>query len=281
MDYDFPTATQTGGGCGCAAPQVGGAQVAERRRRQQVGGNFSAPTETQQAGLDKAAAWRAEVKALREANPGMSYKEALHEASLRRQEGSEYKTVKTRYVQALDKAREERKSDREYKPSGKKNKRPLTMEAAQRILLKYYRDRADQFEQPLSALKKKIASCTRSEAVLKACPTGTRSRASAKQADCDKAWKYRTSKLADASKRKSGPARYSIDGLDNLCGDEKKDARKASKLYNLKSLAKRVVPKVTTKTEENSVLIPGTNRRILKGGKRHLQLISEGILPPM
>ena len=106
---------------------------------------------------DKAKIWRQEVNAVKD-ELGVSYKQALIIASSRRKEkNGEYKTTKEQYVKKLD---DKRKNGKIYSPYGKKNKRPLSLDAAQTILLQYYRQRAEKYKNgPLSAIKKDISSC--------------------------------------------------------------------------------------------------------------------------
>lgn len=76
-----------------------------------------------------------------------------------------YMTVNGRYMDKLYMKRDQTKKklgldeSKSYRYSGRKNKRPLTMSAAEGILLKYYRDRSNQYKNPLSAMRKNIASC--------------------------------------------------------------------------------------------------------------------------
>uniref|UniRef100_A0A6C0BJU2 Uncharacterized protein n=1 Tax=viral metagenome TaxID=1070528 RepID=A0A6C0BJU2_9ZZZZ len=199
------------GGCGC-----------------QTGGAF---TPVAQA---KAAVWRSEVKAVKD-ETGVSYKEALTIASARRKAAPGYQSVKEKYVAKLDARRKD--PTKAYKPSGKKNKRPVTFEAAENILLRYYRDRAAQYKRgPLAALRKNIASCPKKhpEKVLTACKSGPKG-VPIVTPECAKSWKFRPGKSA---KFATGPVAYKIRGLNDLCGEENKPARKGSKLYNMKFMLK-------------------------------------------
>lgn len=202
---------------------------------QQCGGStFKNPspkhTLTEDARLG-AQEWVNEVKAVKR-QQGVTFKEALTVASERRQRNIPgYKTVEERY---LNKLKESRKSP-DYRFSGAKNKRPVTFSAAEAILKKYYTDRADQFKKgPLSAMRKKIASCPKKhpERVLIACKADLNGRPIV-TSECANSWKYRPGRFAKAH---TGPGIYDIHGLDDLCGEQNQEARKESKLYNKKRL---------------------------------------------
>jgi hypothetical protein len=193
-------------------------QQRQRRQRQQRGGDYA---KLPPSATDKAAVWRAEVRDVQD-ELGVSYKEAMSIASERRKGAdTSYKTMNERYVEHLDDVRQ---ADRHYQPYGRKNKRPLSLEAAQRLLLQYYRQRANQYKNgPLPAMRKNIASCHKD-------PARTLTPGD------PKSWKYRPGKYA---KGPTGPGYYDMDGLDNLCGPNNKQARKESELYNMKFMHKK------------------------------------------
>lgn len=196
--------------------------------KSQCGGRL---TEAAKSGARR---WVAEVKAV-QAERGLSYKEALKVASERRKmENPAYMTTKDKYLEKLNQAR---KSGAAYRPSGKKNKRPVTFDAAQRILLQYYRDRSGQFvKSPLTAMRKNIGSCHKDpRKTLVACESG-RSGLPVVTPECANSWKFRPGKNAVSA---SGPGQYDIKGLSNLCGKANKAARASSKLYNMSRMVRR------------------------------------------
>jgi hypothetical protein len=244
------------GGCGCGQSNYS---------EQQGGAYKELPPEA----LDKAKIWRDEVKAVQN-ELGITYKQALQEASKRRKENDDqYKTMEQRYVEHLDSIRQ---SDKKYHPYGSKNKRPLSFEAAQRLLLQYYKERADQYKKgPLTAMKKKISSCHADpKRTLIACPPGIKSKKDAleKAPECVGSWKYRPGKHAKGA---TGPGYYDIEGLDNLCGPEKAQMRKESKLYNMKK------PKTSTQKGGSGDFMtnPFTGRPIKIGGETHKKVIEK------
>jgi len=132
-------------------------------------------------------------------------------------------------------------------PYGHKNKRPVTMEAAKQILLKYYRDRATNFKKgPLSAMKRDISMCKDKAHTLTPCTHYTKTVGSDGKEhvewfpeDCRDSWKYRPGKFTDG---RTGPGVYDIDGLDNLCKKQGREGmKKTSKLYNMKGMHKKPV----------------------------------------
>src|ERR1044071_4847731 len=88
-------------GGGCMLPQV-------PTSSRQTGGAYKV---LPQKALDKASIWRNEVKQVQQ-ELKISYRDALKEASKRRQAAGDYKTSRQRYVQRLDATR---KTDREYR----------------------------------------------------------------------------------------------------------------------------------------------------------------------
>ncbi len=232
-----------------------------QRQRQQSGGAKSLPD----SALAGAQVWRAEVKAV-QAKTGVSYKEAMSLASAERQKKAGYATSKARYASKLSASR---KVGTTYRPSGSKNKRPLSLAASQRILLNYYRDNKESFGKngPLAALRKDIGSCRPKGRTLTPCPANIKTKAQAKGHACADSWKYRP---GTNSKSATGPGQYDMAGLDNLCGQDNLAARKASKLYNMKFMHKKV--KVAGPTVTN----PLTGRKIRQGGATHKALIAKG-----
>lgn len=192
---------------------------------------------------DGANAWIHEVKAL-QLRTSMTFKEALSEASARRKDRIPmYMTVNERYIANLDAKRDQTKikhgskENTLYRYSGRKNKRPLTMPAAERILLKYYRDRSNRYKNPLSAMRKNIASCHKDpKRTLYACQSDEKKMPIMTQ-QCANSWKFRPGKY---SKSPTGPGYYDIHGLNDLCGTENAKTRKESKLYNMSYMRKKV-----------------------------------------
>ena len=255
-------------GCGCG-PQ-----------KEQSGGAYK---QFNQQALSKADAWRQEVKQIQQSE-GISYKEAISLASARRKQNNpNYRTTKQKYVENLDNIRQQ---DRDYQPYGRKNKRPLSLQAAQRILLQYYRNRSDQYQRgPLAAMRKNISSCHKEpNKTLKACPENVRSGQQAKtnSPECQKNWKYRPGKYAKGA---TGPGYYDMDGLNNLCGPQNAQARKQSPLYNMKFMQtkkKQAIQKGGNadnfESDQNKIKNPITGRWIKVGGNIHQQLIEQGHL---
>jgi len=257
---------QMGGSCGC------GSKSQASLGPIQMGGDYkNLPT----SALDKAAIWREEVKKVQTQYGIKSYKEAMKKASdLRKEKDDQYKTMRQRYVEHLDSIRQDKTAA--YSPYGSKNKRPLSLEAAQRILLQYYRQRADQYEKgPLTAMRKKISSCHKNpKRTLTPCPPGVKSKQQALQIspECVGSWKYRPGKNA---KGPTGPGYYDMDGLDNLCGPENAQARKESQLYNMHFMHKKSKQKGGG---NDYIKNPLTGRDIKRGGETHKKLIADGIL---
>ncbi len=266
------------GGCGCGVNKSNGSNKSNRsnqlNKQFQMGGDYK---DLPEEALYKAATWRNEVNAYREQNNDVSYKDALKAVSNQRKTNNgSYKTMNQRYVENLDSIR---KSDREYQPYGRKNKRPLSLEAAQRLLLQYYRQRADQsLVPPLNRLKKNISTCHKDEKrTLKPCPQGVISKKSAQSSapECVKSWKFRPGKFA---KGDTGPAYYDMEGVNNLCGSDKEEALKKSKLYNMKFMHKKKRSSENTKTEQTHLINPTTGRKIQSGGEVHKKLIAQRLL---
>jgi hypothetical protein len=179
-------------------------------------------------------AWIHEVKAIQLAQ-GVTYKEALYLASARRKDNIPfYRTMNERYLDRLDQTR---KTKKPYRYSGNKNKRPVTMNVAEKITARYYRDRADQYRDPLAAMKKNITSCHKNpKRTLIACQADGIGRPIVTQ-ECANSWKYRPGKY---SKSPTGPGYYDIHGLTDLCGPQNQEKLKQSKLYNRKFIRKKV-----------------------------------------
>ena len=261
-DYEKQSA-----GCGCSD---------QSNQKKQSGGAYK---QLNQQALSKAAAWRQEVKQIQQSE-GVTYREAISIASERRkQDNPNYRTMKQRYVDHLDDIRQE---EREYQPYGSKNKRPLSLQAAQRILLQYYRNRAEQYQRgPLSAMRKNISSCHKEpNRTLKTCPPNIKSRQQAQitAPECSDSWKYRPGKYAKGA---TGPGYYDMDGLNNLCGPKNAQARKDSDLYNMKFMHKKKkqsTQKGGNSNNQDKIKNPLTGRLIKVGGDLHQQLIEQGHL---
>jgi hypothetical protein len=240
-------------------------QTKNRHSKNQMGGDYKM---LPPSALSKAADWRKEVLDVQN-ELGISYKEALSIASQRRREENDaYQTTHQRYVKKLDDLRER---DRAYRPYGRKNKRPLSLQAAQRILLQYYRQRGTP-----QGLRKDIASCHGNpKRTLNTCPPGIHSRKAARDANnsCEKSWKYRPGKYAVSP---TGPGYYDIDGLDNLCGKEKAQMREKSKLYNTKFRGEFGLAR--TAQSNDQVINPRTGKKIKKGGQVYNNLVRNGEL---
>jgi hypothetical protein len=248
----------------------------------QSGGNFNQSggdyKEFPEEALDKASKWRAEVKSV-QVERGISYREAMKIASqLRHDADPQYKTLKQRYVENLD---DQRKSDRDYHPYGSKSKNPVSLAAAQQILLDYYRQRADQFPAgPLAAMKNDIMDCqSNPKRTLTPCPAGIRTReeALAKFPKCADSWKYRPGQNA---KGITGPGYYDMDGVDNLCGPQKAEARKQSPLFNLTEMPEKTSKQTggNCKRQMGSVSVtsPITGRQVKVGGEAYKKLVRLG-----
>ena len=261
------------GGCGCSAPQMETPfqiNPTTLSNSLQSGGDYAfLPQEAR----DKATDWRLEVKKVRN-EQGTSYKKALTIASEKRKEkDSDYRTTHEKYVDSLDFIRKDQNAS--YSPYGSKNKRPLSLAAAQKILLEYYRKRANNYKNPLSAMKKNIASCHKDpKKTLHPCPKGitTRKQALKEAPQCADSWKYRPGKL---TKGPTGPGYYDMDGLDNLCGPENAEARKNSKLYNMKTIYRK---KKTIGLNEDTIISPITGRKIKVGSETYKKLVTQGYI---
>jgi hypothetical protein len=214
MDYEIDDYQY--GGCGCS----------------QEGGAFTP------AARDKAKAWIAEVKKV-QAETGSSYKDAMVEASRRRQSDPSYIPNRSAYIY-------KRTSTKTYKPYGKKNKRPLTEEAAKRVLVNYYRTRAQQgkIANPLRGIRKDISSCTKKpNRILTPCKTIKRvgNKTVYDPPECKNSWKYRPGSHVTNKKGITGPGLYDMRGVDYFCKDQPNYAtRKTTKPYNMRSIHKVV-----------------------------------------
>jgi len=218
---------------------------------------------------DKASAWRAEVKAVQE-ELGISYKEAMTIASKRRKRDQpSYTTMDERYRKKLQTQRKD--PAKPYSPYGSKNKRPLSLAAAQTILLKYYADRKHLYKDPLTAMKTDITHC--SKKLLTPCPPHikTLTQAKAEYPQCADSWKYRPGKNA---KSRTGPAYYDMDGLDNLCGEHNASTLAKSRLHKRKHMPIPSGPR----PKVPQVMNPQTGRMINIGGPKHKELVSKGII---
>lgn len=206
------------GGCGCGGVlQQGGCGGVL-----QQGGRWKNP-QPKKLPL-KARAWIDEVKTIyeTETKPGggrYTYREALIVASARRKGITPDLTPHPKKVKTGG--------------YGKKNKRPLTFEAAQRILLQYYQDRAKQFSKsPLTGLKQDISRChTNPKKILTPCEVDSVTGKMIVTKECQDSWKYRPGKYGHSP---TGPGVYDMKGLDDLCGQDKT----GSVLYNKKSMRK-------------------------------------------
>jgi hypothetical protein len=220
MSCDMPK--RQSGGCGESYFQSGG-----NMKKKQCGGGYK---EFPEKAIRAAAAWRAEVKAVRASDPSMTYKDAMVQASAnRKSDDPGYQTTK----QKID-------EKRKVEGYGKKNKRPLSLSAAEGILRQYYRDRSSTYKAgPLRAMRKDISSCHKNpKKTLTACAVGTDGKLIVTE-DCKNSWKYRP---GNTMKSPTGPGIYDIDGLDNLCGEKGKAAKKASALYNAKFMRHKAAP---------------------------------------
>lgn len=211
--------------------------------KKQDGGRWKNPTPKHTISQDArqgSKAWIYEVKAI-QMEQGLTYKEALQAASQRRKDTRPYyRTVEERYMDKLKETRDQSKDYKDYHFNGKKNKRPVTMSAAEQILLQHYRDRSSQYQNPLTALKKNISSCHKDpKRTLNACQA-TPKGVPIVTSECANSWKFRPGKYA---KNATGPTYYDIHGLNDLCGPENKEARQKSKLYNMKYMRKKPVEK--------------------------------------
>lgn len=246
----------------------------------------------------KSLAWRMEVAAVREElqqqNPKVSFKTAMVEAARRRKEKLGYQTTKDRYIQRL-KEKSKQGQDYEYTPhkppTGHKyvrSHRPVTFSAAQEILKNYYRDNADKFKRgPLAALRNDISRCRGTNWTLNACPDNVRTRAEAKAAGCDKSWKYRPT-----GKFPSGPGKYDIAGLDNLCLETDIEKRRASPVYNVKYMRKMRKGPAKTRKDQGVKRVQrkgnpdylvyadsttGKKKYVKQGGKLYNRLQQQGV----
>jgi len=184
--------------------------------------------------ISKTSNWIREVKSIQK-ELGISYKEALKEASRRRKQGdSTYKTSAQRYRENLDSRRQ---SDRGYRAYGKKNKRPVSLATARKLLVDYYRQKSNG---TIRGLRKDISS--KHKSAKRTLKPGARD-----------SWKYRP---GTNSKSVSGPGYYDMEGLD--------DGRKGSSLYKKKSLIKRKY----TKKDKTKNQYGGVQNEKIVGGSR-------------
>lgn len=210
----------------------GGCDMKRRQRQeggcggfQSGGGKKLTPVELVAASAD----WRAKVMKL--------YKEHKGEVVGKKKDGSDKHYTIRDAMKALSTGISKKKylAKRKpgYVPRDKKNKRPVTMDAAKAILLKYYRDRAANFKDgPLRAMRSKLGRChTKGKHVLTACEAGVKGKPIVTPA-CAGSWKYRPT----AAKR-SGPGVYALhapnggDWVDSCLKSRKE--KKSSDLYKL------------------------------------------------
>lgn len=213
------------GGCGAFR---GGRRGLEMRGG--CGGYMEGGAFSEEAKI-KSRAWLEEVKAVKAEHPenDFTYKDAMIEASRRRREANpDYVTSKSKYEAGLK--NKSKSADYTYKPREHKNRHPLTMDAAERVLLQYYRDRANNYKNPMSAMRRKMSGCRAegNKKLLYACESNELGDPIVTE-KCKNSYRYRAT---DA--KHSGPGAYSIDGLDNLCAKTDKSwaRHNKSKLYN-------------------------------------------------
>lgn len=181
--------------------------------------------------------WESEVDdallQLRKSNPKATRKEAMVLASeARKRAGVTGKTIRE-----LVQSKPGFRPPEGHGPYGSKNKRPVTFDAAKKILLQYYRDRAAQFKRgPRAGLKRDISSCKKDEFVLTPCTHSTKKvLPNGKEVvewfpeACRDSWKYRP---GSSAKGPTGPGVYDMEGVDNLCKKKGRDP-KSSPLYNM------------------------------------------------
>lgn len=203
------------GGAGYARQRASGKQLTNLRSK---------------GGLEKRDAWIAEVKAVQR-ETGMSYSDALHEASVRRQNRDpSYRTHKQR-VMANYKPRSrsavlaecarngsracpgayDRPATSSYRP-GRRNKRLMTEKAAVAALRKHYREMGRASGNMKSATRSMRADISRKRGrVLTPCPTQLDSRG--------RRVAVRTDECADSYLfRGEGARRYDMAGVDDGIG---------------------------------------------------------------
>ena len=190
--------------------------------------------------------WESEVDAaladLKRTNPKATRRAAILEAAKRRKaSGFDRETLRKRLQSQPGWMTPEG-----HGAYGSKNKRPVTFEAAQQILLKYYRDRAANFKRgPLAAMRRDISACKDDAHTLTPCTHYTKTVDANGKArvewfpkECRDSWKYRPGQTTG----RTGPGVYDIDGLDNLCKKKGREGmRKDSELYNMKKMRKTPV----------------------------------------
>jgi hypothetical protein len=163
-----------------------------RRRTQRGGASSSAQL------LAQTAKWRSEVAAQRA--KGLSFRDALSAASsARKRANPSYKTTK--------------EASKVKHPYGHKNKNPVSLASAQKILLNYYRTKKDG---SIRGLRKAIGSCKSDKKVL--------------TPGAPNSYLY----------RRNGPRDYDMMGLTNFCGKAYKTERKSLPIYRRTSLDKKV-----------------------------------------
>lgn len=209
----------------------------------QYGGKFGKGQEN-----EKAKEWIREVRDIRDKynaehpDDPMTYKNALVQASAERKaKDKNYKTTKDKYA--------EKHPNDAY---GKKNKRPLTLKAAERVLLQYYRDRAEEGQfvgNPIDAMRKDIAKCVNKDKILKPCSTDKEGKMIIDKNGvplpygCAKNWKYRYNK--GRARPGTGPGYYDMEGVDNFCDSNEgsKTPVSESRLYNKRTIDVKRRPK--------------------------------------
>jgi hypothetical protein len=253
------------GGCGGVPRQSGGCGES------QDGGAYkSFPA----SAIGKRDQWIQEVRDAQaelvfEGNTGAaaSWVAATKEASKKRKEQNPgYETIGERYKSNLIMSHKEGKDGQvssTYSPYGKKNKRPLTLDAAKAVLLQYYRDRSAQFKNgPLSALRKDISQCKKdvvnkktgktSKRTLTPCTHSETKTVNGKKVtewfpeECRDSWKYR----AGNTPNRTGPGVYDMKGLDDMCHGENV---KKSPLYGMTKMRKTPVSEKSRKLRSDAM----------------------------
>jgi hypothetical protein len=213
-------------------------------RRIRIGANHALPP----TAMGKAAVWRGKVMALYAQKKGTmkngkpyTYKDALIELG-----SGKTKVART---QALDAARDKYWMKKhgtpapviEHKSYRPKNKKPLTLDAARRVLVNWYRARARAglLEKPMRGLRNDISRCSKNpKRTLVPCPVDANGKMIVNR-ECQDNWHYRPRR--DAGNKmmtyRTGPGMYDMDGLDNFCGAQK-TAGRATAAYRKRTIQK-------------------------------------------
>jgi hypothetical protein len=227
--------------------------------------------DSQRLGPEGRAEWLNEVKIvlakLRETNPKAKRSDALKIASQARRDIRKKKgwtPAQFRFALLEKYKRVPGWKTPEAHPYGSKNHTPVTLKAAQQILLQYYRDRRAQFKgKPLTAMRRDIANCRDTAHTLTPCTNYTKTQvgttASGKPKykvewfpkECRKSWKYRPGANA---KGPTGPGVYDMDGLDNLCKKKGRDGLKQkSALYTMARMNKKPISEEARKKRSDAM----------------------------